>query len=232
MSIYKVLENNIEKSAEDFSCYLTDKNGDVLKGSEFMLYSLSNIFKDKEIEEIERGIVDSSYRGEKYDFGIDAIYITGAHEFIEGVEELDDFNGDTQFKIQIFQFKKGKGISQADLLKLNNGISKVLIDENINEDDNLYFSNRMLLLNEIKEKIYRTFPSDNVKVFVHIVFGGLESNIYSETILSDELKNIKSNLTNNGYIDSQIIITDCQVLINSPSKSEQIIDIVEYQKNF
>lgn len=232
MSIFKVLESNINKSAEDFSRYLSDKSGDILKGSEFMFYSLSNIFKDKEVDNIEIGIVDSSYRGEKYDFGIDAIFITGANEFIEQKEELGDYNEDTPFKIHVFQFKRGTGISQADLLKLKNGISKILIDEDIQEEDNLYFYNRMTTLNEIKDIVYTDFPSDNIKVNIHIVFGGLEKNLYSEKILSDELNNIKKCLSNNGYINSEITITDCQSLINAPSRSEQIIDIIEYQKTF
>lgn len=232
MSIYKVLENNINKSVEDFSTFLEDKKGDVLKGSEFMLYALSSIFRDKNIEDIEVGIVDSSYRGEKYDYGIDAIFITGAHEFIEGVEELSECNEDSQFKIHVFQFKRGTGVSQADLLKLNNGINKVLIEEDITEEESLYFSNRMNLLNEIKNNIYNNFPSDNIKVVTHIVFGGLESNVHSDRILSDELENIKRNLSDNGYINNEIDIIDCKSLINSPSKSEQIVDIIEYQRTF
>lgn len=232
MSIFKVLESNINKSVEDFSQYLSDKSGDILKGSEFMIYSLSNIFKDKNIDNIEVGIVDSSYRGEKYDFGIDAIFITGANEFIEQKEELEDYNEDTPFKIHIFQFKRGAGISQADLLKLKTGISKVLIEEDLQEDDNLYFHNRMITLNEVKDAIFTSFPSDNIKVNIHIVFGGLEKNLYCEKILNDELNNIKKCLSDKGYLNSEIIVTDCQSLINAPSKSEQIIDIIEYQKTF
>lgn len=232
MSIFKVLESNINRSSEDFSRYLSDKTGDVLRGSEFMLYALTNIFKDKEFDDIESGIVDSSYRGEKYDFGIDAVYIAGSNEFIEQFEELDDYNEDTPFKIHIFQFKRGAGVSQADLLKLKNGISKVLVDEKIEEEDNLYFFNRMSLLNDIKNRIFTNFPSENIKVIIHIVFGGLERNLYSETILRDELNNIKQYLSDSGYINSEILITDCQSLINAPSKNEQIIDIIEYQKTF
>lgn len=232
MSIFKVLESNINKSSEDFSQYLSDKTGDVLRGSEFMLYSLSNIFKDKELDDIEVGIVDSSYRGEKYDFGIDAVYIVGSNEFIEQLEELEDYNEDTPFKVHIFQFKRGTGISQADLLKLKNGILKILVEENIQEEDNLYFFNRMNSLNDIKNKIFTNFPSDNIKVIIHIVFGGLERNLYSEKILENELNSIKQCLSDSGYINSEISVTDCQSLINAPSKCEQIIDIIEYQKTF
>lgn len=232
MSIFKVLEGNINKSNENYSEYLADKKGDILKGSEFMLYSLSNIFKDKGIDEIENGIVDASYKEEKYDFGIDAIYITASNDFIEQPEELEDYNEDTKFRIQIFQFKRGNGISQADLLKFKTGIKKVLIDEDLKEDDNLYFFNRMNILNEIKNKLFTEFSSDNISVICHIVFGGIESNLYSEKIINDELVDIISTLKNNGFMNSKISITDCESLIKATSKSEEIVDIIEYQKTF
>lgn len=232
MSIFKVLETNINNSKEDFSEYLSEKNGDILKGSEFVFYALANIFKDKETEEIEVGIVDSSYRNESYDFGIDAIFITASNDFVEQPEQLEDYNDDTKFKFHIFQFKRGQGVSQADLLKLKNGIKKALIDESIEDSDNLYFSNRMTVLNEIKSKLFSGFSSDNISVHVFIVFGGLEANIRSERILTDELNNITQELQSNGFINNNIHIVDCQSLINAPSKSAEIVDIIEYQKTF
>lgn len=232
MSIFKVLETNINKSVENFSHLLDHLKGDSLKGSEFMLYALSNIFKDKNIDEIENGVVDATYRKTTYDYGIDAIFITGSNDFIEEVDEIDDYNEDTKFKIQIFQFKRGTGISQSDLLKLESGIRKILIDEDMSESNNLYFYNRMEILNEIKNKIFTNFSSENISVHIHIVFGGLEKSITSEKILVDELEKITNTLTNNGFTNSKIIITDCQSIINAPSKSEQIVDIIEYQKTF
>lgn len=232
MSIFKVLESNIKKSAEIFSDFLTGFKGDTLKGSEFMFFSLSNIFKDKEIEEIEKGIVDSSYRLAKYDYGIDAIYISAANDLIEQPIELDEYNEDTKFKIHIFQFKRGTGVSQADLLKFNNGIKKILVDESIDDEDNLYFYNRMLVLNEIKNILFEKFPSDNIQVNCHIVFGGLENNIISDKILSDELAKINNTLITNGYTNVKIEIADCENLINGPTRNNQIIDIIEYQKTF
>ena len=232
MSIFKVLEGNIKKSNENYSEYLADKKGDVLTGSEFMLYSLSNIFKDKEIDEIENGIVDSSYREEKYDYGIDAVYITASNDFIEQPEELEDYNEDTKFKIQIFQFKRGTGISQADLLKFKTGIKKVLIEEDLQEEDNLFFFNRMTVLNGIKSKLFTEFSSDNISVICHIVFGGIESNLYTEKIINEELEDIITTLKNNGFINSKIVVTDCESLIKAPSKNEEIVDIIEYKKTF
>ncbi|MFV9482279.1 AIPR family protein [Christiangramia sp. ASW11-125] len=228
MSIFKVLE----KSIENFSDQLSDKKGDILKGSEFMLFALTNIFRDKDLEEIEQGIVDSSYRGTKYDFGIDAIYITASNDFIEQPEELEDYNEDTKFKIHIFQFKRGTGISQADLLKFKKGIQKVLIDESLSDEDNLYFYNRMLVLNEIKSKLFSDLPAENIHVINHIVFGGIESNIHSEKILTDEIEDIEKALKDNGYTTTACKITDCEALIKGPSKHQFIIDIIEYEKTF
>lgn len=232
MSIFNVLENKIIKSKDDFSEYLSDKKGDILRGSEFMFFALTNIFKDKDIEEIEKGMFDSSYRGEKYDFGIDAIYITGSNEIIENPEELEEFNDESKFKIQLFQFKRGNGIGQDDLLKLKTGISKILIEENVSEEDNLYLYNRMSNLNEIKSRLFSEFNTKNIEVQIHIVFGGIESNIHSEKILTDELLDITKILNEKGYTNSNIIITDCEKLINATSTSNQIIDIIEYEKTF
>lgn len=232
MSVFKVLEQNINKRAEDFSEYLSSFKGDLLKGAEFMFYSLSNIFADKTIDEIEEGIVDSSYRKEKYDYGIDAIYITGSGDFIEHIEQLEEYNDDTKFIIHIFQFKRGKGIDQADLLKFNNGIEKVIVKEDLSEDDNLYFFNRMIELNEIKTQIFQNFTTDNITIIPHIVFGGLERNILEDKLLNEELEKINNTLQNGGFINSQIKITDCQKLINPTSRRNEIIDIVEYEKTF
>jgi hypothetical protein len=231
MSIFKVLEDKIKIESENFSDYLSDKKGDILKGSEFMLYALSQSFQNKTMEEIDVGIVDSSYKGETYDFGIDAIYITGSKDFIENLEQLESYNEDTKFIIHLFQFKKGTGVSQSDLLKFKNGIDKVLINEDIADSDNLYFYNRMLALNEIKSSLYQDFTPDNIKVVCHIAFGGIEKNITSDPLLVEELSNIQILLQNNGFINNEINILDCQKLIKS-SSDEQIIDIIEYEKTF
>jgi len=232
MSIFKVLDNSIEDACLDFNHLLTAKNGDVLKGAEFMLFSLGRIFPDKEIDEIEVGIVDSSYREEKLDFGIDAIYITASNDFIENVEDVTDYNEDTKFKVHLFQFKRGNGIAQADLLKFRRGIEKVFVKEDISEDDNLYFATRMSVLQEIKTKIFTEFPSENISVICHLAFGGIESNIINNNLLSDELSEIRSLLLYNGYVNCDIIITDCQALIKGPNHHQNIVDIIQYEKNF
>jgi|GEM_PF-1429904 len=232
MGIFKILESNINKSLSNFSEFLADVKGDTLKGAEFVFYSLASIFKDTAISELEVGIVDSSYREEKYDFGIDAIYITASNDFIEQPEEVENYNEDTKFKIHIFQFKRGTGITQADLLKFHKGIQKCLIEESISDLDNLYFHNRMIVLNEIKEKLFTSYPNENIEVRCNIVFGGLESNITSQSILNEEIVNIKKTLEENGYTNSKVIISDCQALINAYTKVQEVIDVIEYQKTF
>lgn len=232
MSIFKVLDNSIRNTCLSFHHLLADKTEDILRGSEFMLFSLGNMFPDKEIDEIELGIVDSSYRSEKYDFGIDAIYITASNDFIEDIEQLEDYNEDTKFKIHLFQFKRGTGVSQADLLKFRRGIEKVFINEDLSKDDNLYFSARMSILQELKARIFTEFPSENISIACHVVFGGIESNIHSDPILSDELSEIRKLLENHGYLNCEIAITDCQALIRGPNNHQNVVDIIQYEKNF
>lgn len=231
MSIFKVLEDKITKQVEDYTEYLSDFKGDALRGSEFMFYALSNIFNDKSIEEIEVGMVDSSYRKETYDYGIDAVYITGSKEFIEQIDQLDNYNEDTKYNIHLFQFKRGTGISQADLLKFNSGIEKILIDEDLKDTDNLYFYNRMLELDEIKRELYQTVDTKKIKIICHIVFGGVAENIAKDKLLQEEITKIETTLSTNGYTNYEVRITDCQTLINSKANEAEITDIIEYEKS-
>tara|TARA_R110000787_G_scaffold263516_1_gene369314 strand:- start:701 stop:2356 length:1656 start_codon:yes stop_codon:yes gene_type:complete len=232
LSIFKILDKSIEKSSTKFTEYLTGKQGSILRGSEFMLFALANIFRDKDFADIEQGIVDSSYKSEKYDYGIDAIYITASNDFLEQPEDLQEYNEDTKFKIHIFQFKRGTGVSQADMLKFKNGIQKVLIDEELDDTDNLYFYNRMHVLNEIKSSIFENFPSENISVTAYIVFGGMENNIIKDKIVSDEILKINDDLNSSGYTNSKVKIIDCETLIKDPAQFQNIVDIVEYDKTF
>lgn len=232
MSIFKVLDNSIENSCRSYPHFFNDMKGDLLKGAEFMLFSLGAIFPDKEIDEVEIGIVDSGFRKEKHDFGIDAIYITASNDFLEDLDQLEDYNEDTKFRFHIFQFKRGTGISQADLLKFRRGIQKVFVNDDLDQQDNLYFSDRMNTIRDIRTKIFSNFPTDNISVVCHIVFGGIEANIRGERILSDELSELSQLLIDNGYLNSNVEICDCQALIKGPNKHQNIVDIIEYEKNF
>ena len=87
MSIFKALEDKIAKQVEDYTAYLSDLNAMPWEVLNSYFIPLSNIFNDKPIEDIEACIVESSYRKEKYDYVIYAIYITGSKEFIELVDQ-------------------------------------------------------------------------------------------------------------------------------------------------
>jgi len=232
MSIFKVLEANIRNSYHNYSRFISTLTGDKLRGTEFMFFSLTQFFKDFEIDDIEDGIIDSCYRGESYDFGIDAIYITSSNEFIEDSNQLEEFNDDSKFQIHLFQFKRGTGITQADILKFQSGLKRILIDENVTDHDNLHLYNRMLILNKVKNNLYLQFSSDNINVICHFVFGGIKQNILSQKIIVDEFDKITSILQTGGFSNSEINITDCQGLINLKTKGDEIVDIVKYEKTF
>ena len=90
----------------------------------------------------------------------------------------------------------------------------------------------MIALNKIKDGLYERFSSDQIQVVCHIVFGGMAINITSDSLLMDEIKNIKSQFTNNGFINVEINILDCQELINLSIGVGKIVDTIEYQKTF
>lgn len=232
MSIFSVLESNIKKSSENYSEYLSDKKGDFLRGSEFMLYALATMFKNKDFDDIEEGIVDSGYRKEKYDFGIDAIYVTSSNEFIKNVEDLEGYNEDAKFNIQIFQFKRGTGIQQSDILKLKRGLEKVFIDGDIKESDNLYFYNRNSEINQIKHELFERFSGENIKISCYLVFGGIEKTIDSDEMIKAEIDEISGVLAKSGYANNKVKIIDCQKLISMASKNDEIVDTLEYKKTF
>ena len=118
------------------------------------------------------------------------------------------------------------------MLKFKNGIQKVLIDEELDDTDNLYFYNRMHVLNEIKSSIFENFPSENISVTAYIVFGGMENNIIKDKIVSDEILKINDDLNSSGYTNSKVKIIDCETLIKDPAQFQNIVDIVEYDKTF
>ncbi|WP_299068997.1 AIPR family protein [uncultured Psychrobacter sp.] len=232
MSIFKVLESKVNKCSEIYKDYLPFKNNQILRGAEFMMYSLVNIFHDKNIEEIENGIVDSSYREVSNDYGIDAIYITASKEFVEDVSQLEDYNRDTKFVVHIFQFKRGTGVSQEDLLKLKNGIDKIFINNEIDDEYNIYLFDRITNLKNILDKIYEDYRIENIEVICNFVFGGIKETVEKNNIVMTEVDSITSLLKSEGHINTRFIITDCTDLIDNQYKKKNIDDIVEYQQTF
>lgn len=233
MSIFRLIETNLSKAEDEFSDYLKGFSCDIKTGATFMLYSLNTIFKNIDFESIEEGIVDASYRKAQLDYSIDAIYITANNDIITSDEELDDYNEDTKFCFHILQFKKGTGVSQGDLLKFKDGINKLIINS-LNESDfenSTYLYNKITMVQSIKDTLYEKFSADQISIKLYIVFSGIKSNIENDPLLMDALKGTVQLLIDNAYKNSSYTIVDAQTLIDLSKQGEEIIDIVEYQKN-
>lgn len=141
MSVLNIIQKKLKDTQEQYPEIFEGKPSDLQEGHAFMLLALEVLFKEWDFQDIEDGIVDSSYRQEGHDYGIDAMYISANGEKISNIEDLSEFNDDTKFNIHILQFKKGKSIELADILKLKEGVKTVLIDEEIDESQNLYMFN-------------------------------------------------------------------------------------------
>ncbi|MFZ3170356.1 MAG: hypothetical protein WA130_22305 [Candidatus Methanoperedens sp.] len=130
MSIFNLIQSKIDTAIDDNSMLLFNQNDDLKQGSDFMLYSLGVLFKNIEFDEIEAGIVDSAFRGESHDYGIDAIYLTGNNDIITSPDELEGYDDNSKFEFHILQFKKGRGVDQGSLLKFKEGLNEVFINNN------------------------------------------------------------------------------------------------------
>ncbi len=215
MSIFNLIENNLNKTLELHSDILNNfKSEDIKQGAAFMLYALETIFKDFEPDDIEEGIVDSSYRKEIHDYGIDAIYLSANGEIVSSVEQLEDFNEDTKFVFHLLQFKKSRGIEQSDLMKLKEGISKIFIENKIDEQKNEYLFNRLIILDEIKTTIYQTYSADKVHIKVYVDFTGLKENVEKDDLLMNQISSIKELLTDNAYSRNSFHILGALELLN------------------
>jgi len=230
MSIFHLIETRTKENIQRFANLLNGKNDSISSGAGFMFYALDTIFKNFEIDDLIDGIVDSSFRGESHDYGIDAIFLTANGDLISNTEELDDYNNDSRFTFHIMQFKKGKGIDQADLLKLKEGIVEVFINENSKEAKNEYLFNRLQNLNKIKNYLFQNFSTQQIYVKVYIVFGGIEENIKKEDLLTKQLSDIQTALSEGGYLHNNYVIIDAQKLITLEKEGNEIIDIIKIQK--
>ncbi|HEX8288046.1 MAG TPA: AIPR family protein [Pyrinomonadaceae bacterium] len=232
MSIFNLIDTKISKTLELYSDVLNvfNNNESVKQGAAFMLYSLDTIFKDFEFEDIEEGIVDSSYRQETHDYGIDAIYLSANGEVVNSVEQLDEFNEDTKFVFHILQFKKSRGIEQSDLLKFKEGIKRVFIENDIDARKNEYLFNRATELNDIKLSIYQAFSAEQVHIKLYMVFTGLKENIEKDELLTTQISAIKELLIENAYLGNSFSVLGAQELLNLSKQGEEIVDIVKYVK--
>lgn len=232
MSIAKIIDKSIISLKDEYKDYLKGLNPDSISGSMFMIYALEIIYKDEDFDNIETGIIDSAYRREKHDYGIDAIYIRNNKRFIETPEQLENCNQDSKFRIQIFQFKKGSGIDQASILKLKEGIEKLIIEEEIDEEKNKYLYNRMDVFNDIKENIVVNYPSKNIFVDIFIVFSGNESTVREDDLITTQFEKIKKQLYENAYSNCEFHIVDGKDLIERKKRGNEIVDIISYEKSF
>lgn len=230
MSIFNLIDSRVKDSIDKNVALLEGKSKDVQEGAGFMLYALETIFKNIDMDDIIDGIVDSSFRGEKHDYGIDAIYLTANGDSIDSIEQLEDYNKDSKFVFHILQFKKSKGIDQADLLKLKEGINEVFVDESCDESKNEFLFELLQKLNLLKNELYKKFSTQQIKVNVYIAFGGLEENILKDDIVSKQLNDIRELLNNGGYQYNDIIIVDAQKFLLLEKQGDEIVDILKVQK--
>jgi hypothetical protein len=232
MSVITLVNKNTQVVIEKYSDVLEGFNEDTKQGAGFMLYSLQSIFKNFSFEEVEEGIVDSSYRKENHDYGIDAIYVTANNDFVNSPDELDEYNADTKFVFHLLQFKKGRGVELSDVLKLKEGIQRVFIDEECEEKKNGYLFNKLIQLNELKMSLYNKFSSGQISVKYYLVFGGLKSTVDANDLVIRQLDIIQKTLHDNGYTNANYLIVDAQRLLDLAKEEEDIVDVVEYLKTF
>ena len=112
MSLKKLIDKRIANEVNHLDKDLETLPTDSKEGIGFMLYSLKTILKELSDENIEKGIFDSLYRKEKYDFGIDAVYVLVDNDFIDSPDELEEYSSDSKVIFDFFQFKKGTGIDK------------------------------------------------------------------------------------------------------------------------
>lgn len=232
MSIYKIIDKKVEEIKSMYASTLDGFPEDVKSGSAFMIYSLSTIFNDRDFENIEKGIVDSAYRQENHDYGIDAIYLSANRSFITSIDQLEDYNEDTRFTFHLFQFKKGRGVDQGELLKFKEGINTVFVNENVDEQKNSFLYEYLADLNEIKHELYERFSSEQIKIKCYICFGGTKKNIEENDLLMTQVNAVSSILDQGGYSNNFTEIYDAQRLIDLDKKGEEIIGSISYEKTF
>lgn len=232
MSVFTIVDNNVQATIENYPELLSDLNNDIKQGAGFMLYALKTIFKNYDFDDIEKGIVDSSYRKEGHDYGIDAIYITANDTIINSVEEIDEYGEETKFSIHILQFKKGRGIEQSDLLKLKEGINQIFIQDNCDEKKNQYLFDLIQNLKEIRNSLYQNFSSEQIKIQLYIAFAGLKATVDNDDLLQTQIFEINRLLEDNAYLYVQTKIIDSQKLIDLSKQGDEITDVINYQKTF
>lgn len=233
MSLVDLINKKVDEKITNLPEF-SDKGRDIKTGIGFMVYSLENIFNSYNLNntELENGIVDCSYREEKYDFGIDALYITGNKECIESIEQLEDFNQDSKFEIHILQFKKGTGIDTETILKLKDGIENTFISNGLLKEHNEYMYERMNLIREIRTEIFSRFPSKNITTKVYVAFTGSTHIVNNDKYIQEKIESLKNELISSGYNNVKFINIGAQELIELENGKSEILDIISFKKSF
>jgi hypothetical protein len=231
MSINTLIDKQIKKEIDQFDEDLKSKPDSILQGIGFSFFALKSVLGFLNDADIEEGIVDSAYRNESHDYGIDAIYLTANNSIINTPEELEEYDNNTKFTFHIFQFKKGIGLDINTFLKLKSGLDNAFIENNVLIDQNQYMNNRITNLVEIRDILYEKFPVGRIKINIYVCFSGVKSKVTSDTLLSSHIKSIKDLLEDNSYSNSEIIILGGQELINKNRETESITDILKFKKS-
>jgi AIPR protein len=231
MSLVDLINTRVQQKVDNLVEF-SNLNNSIQQGIGFSIYSLERIFSNFNNTEIENGIVDSSFRQEMNDYGIDAIYITANKECIESVEQLEDYNDQSKFGIHILQFKKGTGIDNATLLKLQDGIKKSFILDDIDESSNEYMYEHLVNLKKIRQHIFENFPIKNITVKVHLVFSGSTFVTNEDAYVQGKIKDIKNDLFSSGYTNVEFEIYGAQELLDLENGNADISDILEYKQSF
>lgn len=233
MSLIDLINNRVNKQIEVLPD-ISDKSSDMKKGIGFMTYALETIFKSYNFNntEIENGIVDSGYREERIDFGVDAIYITANKECIETVEQLSEFNRDSKFEIHILQFKKGNGIDADTILKFRDGIEQTFIENNLLEEYNEYMFERLSLLKSIRSEIFENFQPKNITTKVYIAFSGSREVANQDQYIQEKIQKLKNSLISSGYANVKFIIVGAQELLDLEEGKSEISDTISCKKSF
>lgn len=232
MSLKNIIEKRVNKEISELDSDFNGLDISAKSGIAFMLYSLKTILKDSSIEDIEKGIVDSLYRKEKYDFGIDAVYLLANGEIVDSPEEIETLSSDTKFIFDFYQFKKGTGIDQASLLKFKDGLEKVFVNNKCSISDNEYMYNYFKNLSEMSDGIYENFHSSNILIRLNICFSGVSENLRKEPIIDHALNSIESMLKDNSYKNVKTIVFGDQELLDSEKEKSEITSNLEYKKYF
>lgn len=232
MSLKKLIDKRIDHEVSNLEQEFQSLVKEHKDGIGFMFYSLKTILKELSNENIEKGIFDCLYRKERYDFGIDAIYVLIDNDFVDSPNELEEYSKDSKVIFDIYQFKKGTGIDQSSLLKFREGLQKVFIDNDLKIKDNEYLYSYMNNIQELREEIFEKFHSNNIFVRLNICFNGISNNLFKDDLIKEALHKNEELLQEQGYKNTLTKIYGDQELLDKEKETTELTTSLEYKKSF